>query len=150
MRQTLPQRPPKATDRPVTTSNDREVTSRHVDDHTVHLLTPRVLLAACGDEANGLRILCQTFQTYAPLLTAEVDDALRGRNAPQLRLAAHKLCGILMAFSSIAADVASTIENYAVHGRLLEAGPLVKQLAILVRELKHELDGLSLESLRRQ
>src|SRR5262249_32011269 len=56
------------------------------------LLDPVAVLTASGDDAEGLRRLCQDFQTYAPARLAEVRDALRERNALRLREAAHKFC----------------------------------------------------------
>jgi CheY-like chemotaxis protein len=59
------------------------------------LLDPVAVLTACGDDAEGLRTMCQDFQANAPAQLAEVADALRDRNAPGLRRAAHKFCGII-------------------------------------------------------
>ena len=114
------------------------------------LLDPVVLLAACGDDAEGLRGMCQDFRAYAPARLAEVGDALRDRDAPRLREAAHKLCGLLSAFSTVAGDVASDLEDQAARGQLEEARPLVEQLEAMAQELIHQVDGLSLERLRQQ
>ncbi|MBV8309084.1 MAG: Hpt domain-containing protein, partial [Planctomycetaceae bacterium] len=118
--------------------------------HGTGLLDPLVLLGACGDDAEGLREMCQGFQTHLPLRLAEVTDALRDENAPQLRLAAHKLCGLLSAFSTVAGGVASSLEDHAASGSLEECRPLVEQLELMARELVQEMDGLSIESLREQ
>jgi HPt (histidine-containing phosphotransfer) domain-containing protein len=114
------------------------------------LLSPTVLLAACGDDVDGLRVLCQAFQTHAPSQLAAVDNALRDRNGPDLREATHKLCAILTVFSSVAGSLASVIEKQAALGRLEQAQPLIQRLAVMVRELHQEIDILSLESLRSQ
>ena len=50
--------------------------------------------------------MCQDFQTYAPARLAELGDALRGRDAPRLRQAAHKFCALLFAFSTVAGNAA--------------------------------------------
>ena len=55
------------------------------------LLDPVALLTACGGEAEWLRGLCQDFQAYVPARLAEMGEALRDRDAPRLRQAAHKL-----------------------------------------------------------
>src|SRR4051794_18513136 len=65
-------------------------------------LDPITLLAACGSDGDGLRELCQDFRTYPPARLVEVGDALRAQDAPRLREAAHKLCGLLSAFSTVA------------------------------------------------
>jgi PAS domain S-box-containing protein len=114
------------------------------------LLDPEALLTACGDDAEWLRGMCQDFQTYAPARLAEVAEALRDRDAPRLRKAAHKLCALLFAFSTAAGDVASDLEDHAAQGRLEEAQPLVEQLETMARELLGLVGGLSLETLRQQ
>ena len=81
---------------------------------------------------------------------AEVGDALRDRDVPRLRQAAHKFCPLLFAFSTVAGDVASDLEDHAAQGRLEEAQPLMQRLETMTRELMQLVGGLSLEALRRQ
>ena len=114
------------------------------------LLDPVALLIACGDDAEWLRGMCEDFQTYLPARLAEVGEALRDRDAPRLRQAAHKLCALLSAFSTAAGDVASDLEDHAAQGRLEEARPLVEQLEAMADELVRLVSGLSLETLRQQ
>jgi hypothetical protein len=114
------------------------------------LLNPVVVLAACGDEAEGLRQMCQGLRSYLPGRLAEVGEALRARDAPRLRGAAHKLCGLLSAFSTAAGGVASDLEDWAAGGRLDECRPLVERLGAMARELIEQVDGLSIEALRDQ
>ena len=68
-------------------------------------------------------------------------------DTPRLREAAHKLCGMVAAFSTVAGGVASDIEDLAAQGQLEEARPLVGQLEMMAQELIRALDGLSLETL---
>ena len=114
------------------------------------LLDPVAVLTACGDDAEGLRTMCQDFQAYAPAQLAEVADALRDRNAPRLRRAAHKFSPLLFAFSTVAGNVASDLEDQAAQGQLEEARPLVERLETMTQELLRLADGLSLETLRQQ
>ena len=65
-------------------------------------------------------------------------------------MAAHKLCALLSAFSTVAGDVASDLEDQAAGGRLDECRPLVEQLEAMVRELIEQVDGLSIDVLRDQ
>jgi CheY-like chemotaxis protein len=113
------------------------------------LLDPIAVLTACGDDAEGLRRMCQDFQIYALARLAELGDALRDREAPRLRQAAHKLCPLLLAFSTVAGNVASDLEDQAARGQLEEAQPLFERLETMTRELMRLVGGLSLESLRR-
>jgi CheY-like chemotaxis protein len=114
------------------------------------LLDPVAVLTACGDDAEGLRRMCQDFQAYAPARLAEVGDALRDRDAPRLRQAAHKFCALLFAFSTVAGNVASDLEDLAAQGQLEEAQPLVERLETMTQELLRLAGGLSLETLRQQ
>jgi PAS domain S-box-containing protein len=114
------------------------------------LLDPVAVLTACGDDADGLLRLYRDFRTYAPAGMAEVGEALRDGDAPRLREAAHKLYPLLAAFSTVAGDVASDLEDRAAQGQLDEARPLVERLEAMVGGLMPQVDGLSVEALRRQ
>jgi two-component system sensor histidine kinase/response regulator len=118
--------------------------------HRASLLAPATLLAACGGDGDDLRKLCEDFQAYAPARLAEVGYALRDQAAPRLREAAHRLCGLLSAFSTVAGNVASDLEDHAARGQLDEARPLVGWLEGAAEELIRQVDGVSLESLERQ
>jgi two-component system, sensor histidine kinase and response regulator len=115
---------------------------------STRLLDPARLLAACDNDAEALRMICQDFQAYAPGRVAEVADALRAQDAPRLRDTAHKLSGMLSVVSSAAAGVASNLEDQAACGRIEESRPLVAQLEAMVHELTQQVDGLSVETLR--
>ena len=82
-------------------------------------------------------------------LTA-VQEALRERDAIRLREAAHKLCGMVAAFSTVVGAVASDLEDQAAGGQLEKAWPQVEQLEAMARELIEQVDGLSIEALRDQ
>jgi len=112
------------------------------------LIDPAALLTACDGDGEGLRAMCRDFQVYAPAWLAEASDALQARDAQSLREAAHKLCGLLLAFSTAVGDVASDLEDHAAHGRLDEARPLVVRLESMVQELIPEVDNVSCEALR--
>src|SRR5204863_5445763 len=108
------------------------------------------VLKACGDDAEALRGMCRSFETYLPVRFTEVGDALRAQDAPRLREAAHKLCALLFAFSTVAGNVASDLEDHAAQGQLEEAQPLVERLETMAQELMRLVGGLSLETLRHQ
>jgi two-component system sensor histidine kinase/response regulator len=114
------------------------------------LLDPRVLLAACGGDAVILEKICQAFRARLPEHLTAVLDALRERDPLRLREAAHKLCGMVAAFSTVAGGVASDLEDYAAQGQLEEARPLVGQLETMAGELVRLASGLSLETLQQQ
>ena len=64
-----------------------------------NLLDPVAVLRVCESDPDGLRRICHDFQTYVPARLAELRNALRERDAQQLREVAHKLCSLLPAFS---------------------------------------------------
>jgi PAS domain S-box-containing protein len=114
------------------------------------LLDPQVLLAACGGDAVILEKICQTFRARLPDHLMAIQDALRDQDAPRLREAAHKVAGMVAAFSSTAGGVASDLEDLAAQSRLDEAQALVGQLESISEELLRLTGGLSLENLRQQ
>jgi CheY-like chemotaxis protein len=128
---------------------DRVVGSRPTADRPGQgLLDPKVLRAACGDDGAILEKLCQTFRARLPDHLQAVRDALRDRDAPRLREAAHKLAGMVAAFSTGAGGVASELEDRAAQGQLEEARPLAGRLEAMAEELLRLADGLSLDVLR--
>jgi hypothetical protein len=94
--------------------------------------------------------MCEGLRSYLPVRLAEVGEALGIRDAPRLRMAAHKLCGLLSAFSTVAGGVASDLEDQAAGGQLEECRTLVERLAAMARELIEQVDGLSIDMLRDQ
>jgi hypothetical protein len=79
-----------------------------------------------------------------------VQEAFQNQDAPRLREAAHKLCGMISAFSTAAGTVASDIEDHAARGQLGEAATLMEQLNTMAGELPRMVSDISIESLRRE
>src|SRR5262249_28109892 len=92
------------------------------------LLDPRAALAACGGDADILERICQAFRSGLPNQLEAVQAALRDADAARLREAAHRFCGMVSAFSTVAGSVASDLEDCAAAGQLDAARPLVGQL----------------------
>jgi CheY-like chemotaxis protein/HPt (histidine-containing phosphotransfer) domain-containing protein len=118
--------------------------------HPSSLLDARVILAACGGDAAILDRIGQTFRGRLPDHLRAVRDALRDGDAPRLREAAHKLAGMVAAFSTAAGGLASDLEDQAALGRLEGAHPLVARLEAMAGELVRLVGGLSVEALRDQ
>jgi PAS domain S-box-containing protein len=114
------------------------------------LLDAPVLLAACGADPTMLRKLCRSLQSRVPEHLAAIRDALRDQDAPGLREAAHKFCGLLSAFSTVAGDQAASLEDLAARGLLQETLPVVEQLDSCATELARRAGGLTIETLRQQ
>jgi PAS domain S-box-containing protein len=111
------------------------------------LLDAAVLWAACGGDAALLRKMCQTMRARAPEQLAAVRAALAAQDAPRLREAAHKCCGLLSEFSTAAGDLAGTLEDLAARAQLAQAPPLLERLETVARDLLRQVDGLSVEAL---
>ncbi len=144
--QTKPIRPADllaAIDRVLRTHSSRQ--SRRRD-----LLDAPVLLAACGGDPTLLRKMCQTLTARVPEQLAALRDALRDRDAPRLREAAHKCCGMLSEFSAAAGDLAGNLEELAAGTQLDKAGPILEQLETIAHELVKQIDGMTVEALRHQ
>ena len=114
------------------------------------LLDPRAVLAACGGDDAILVRVCQAFRARLPEDLKAVQDALRQGDTRRLHQAAHRLWGMVAAFSAAAGAVALELEDQAARGRLDEAPPLLGQLEAMAQELLRQVDGLSLETLRQQ
>jgi two-component system sensor histidine kinase/response regulator len=112
------------------------------------LLDRAVLLSGCGGDESGLRALCEDFDSFAPSRIAELSDALRDRDAQRSREVAHRLCGLLSAFSSVAGRLASKLEDHAARGELDDAIALAGQLASMTHEIGRQIRGLSVEDLK--
>jgi CheY-like chemotaxis protein len=112
------------------------------------LLDLPVLLAACGGDAGLLEKMCQTLQARVPEHLATLRAALRDQDAPRLREAAHKFCGLLSEFSTVAGDLAGNLEDSAARGSLHEALPVLQELEKMADELVQVASGLTLADLQ--
>jgi two-component system sensor histidine kinase/response regulator len=144
--QTKPIRPADllaAIDRVLRTHSSRQFRRRE-------LLDPPVLLAACGGDSALLRKMCQTLAARIPEHLAALRDALRNQDAPRLREAAHKCCGMLSEFSAAAGDLAGSLEDLAAGTQLEKAIPILEQLETLAQKVVKQLEGITVEALRRK
>jgi two-component system sensor histidine kinase/response regulator len=121
-----------------------------VERLTASLVDPPVLLAACGGDPAILNSICATLCARLPDHLAAVQEAFRDHDASRLREAAHKLAGMLSAFSTTAGAVASDIEDYAACGQLEEAATLMEQLNTMATDLPRAVRKLSIDSLRHE
>ena len=114
------------------------------------LLDAPVLLAACGGDPTLLGKMCQTLTARVPEYLAALRNALGDQDAPRLREAAHKCCGMLSEFSTVAGDIAGSLEELAAGSQLDKAAPILEQLEMTAQELLRRVDGLTIEALRQQ
>jgi two-component system sensor histidine kinase/response regulator len=119
------------------------------EEEVLSLIDPHALLAACGDDAGILKVICETLRQHLPAHVAEVQEAYGHHDATRLREAAHKLYGIVAAFSTVAGNVASDIEQHAARDQLGETATLIQRLNEMAAELPGAVCEVSIESLRR-
>jgi HPt (histidine-containing phosphotransfer) domain-containing protein len=114
------------------------------------LVDAPVLLAACGGDPMLLRKLCQMLTARVPEHLAALRDALVDQDAPRLREAAHKCCGMLSEFSGAAGELAGSLEDLAAGTQINKAAPILEQLESIAHELVEQIDGITVEELRHQ
>jgi two-component system sensor histidine kinase/response regulator len=118
------------------------------DRPSTRLVDASVLLSACGGDPDILETICNTFRARLPDELAGLHKALANQDARQLREGAHKLFGMMAAFSAAAGAVVSGLEDHAARGQLDQAATLMEQLNAMTRELPQVVANLSIESLR--
>jgi two-component system, sensor histidine kinase and response regulator len=110
-------------------------------------LDVRVLSRACGGDAVVLDRVVRSLRGHVPDELARAEAAWSANDATGLREAAHRLCGMIAAASTLIGKLASDLEDEAAAGRLPEAGVLLERLGPMTRALLSELEGASLERL---
>ena len=129
---------------------DRNVAVQPMQRGTdANLIDAVAVLGACGGEAGILERICQTFQTSVPNQMARVRAALREDDAARLREAAHVMYGTLAAFSSVAGNAVSSLEDEAARGQIEACVPLVERLESFCTSLVEQTRDLSIEKLQR-
>ncbi len=113
-------------------------------------IDPHVLLAACGGDQTMLQKMCRSLHARVPEHLAAIRAALQDRDAPRLREAAHKFCGMLSAFSTVAGNLAADLEDVAASAQLDKVPPILAQLETIAGELLQRVDGISVENLRHE
>jgi len=119
----------------------------NVEQASAHLLSPSVLLDACGGDEEVLKTACDALQARLPEQVAALRNALDARAPDRLRDAAHQLRGTASTFSVTVDHIASKIEALAADGDLGGATLLVEQLEGLSRSLLLQTSRLSIASL---
>src|SRR5262249_30329298 len=112
------------------------------------LLDAPLLLTACDGDGSLLDQMIAVFRVSAPNHLNSTASALAARDAPAVREAAHKLCGLVAAFSTSAAETARRLEQAAESELLDEAAAHHAVLADMIRNLLPLLAGLSVEELK--
>ncbi len=106
------------------------------------------LLATSGGDAVLLSKMIKSFLANIPGHLASLGAAVQERNGAQVREAAHKLCGLVSAFSGSAAQSVSALEQMGATERLDGLSDEYHNLTVIVDRLKAAVNGLSFDSLR--
>jgi PAS domain S-box-containing protein len=115
---------------------------------TTGLLDATTLLTACDATPDLLGRMIGILRADAPAHLARVEAAVGAGNARELREAAHRLRGLLAAFSPAAAGAAAALEQAGAAGWLDGAAEQYAALAGMVRDLGPLLAGVSVEDLQ--
>jgi signal transduction histidine kinase/DNA-binding response OmpR family regulator len=112
------------------------------------LLDPRAILRAFAGQASVLERLLAVFRQSLPEQMLRIRAALADRDFARLREAAHQLVGTVAAFSTVTADVASTLEDAAVRHELESCTAFVERLGSMCEQVLDATATLSLDSLK--
>jgi hypothetical protein len=106
------------------------------------------LLTSCDSNPGLLAQMTAVFQAIAPTYLGRVREAVENRDAAELCAAAHKLRGLVSAFSSAAADAALALEQAGGAGQFDGVADHYATLAGMISDLIPVLADLSIEELR--
>jgi PAS domain S-box-containing protein len=111
-------------------------------------LDAATLLMACDADPVLLDQMIAVFRTDAPGHLDRLDAALREGNAAELREAAHKLRGLVSAFSLAAAKAAGLLEQAGAAGQLDGMAGVFAALSGMIGELSTQLAQTSIAGLQ--
>ncbi len=114
------------------------------------VLDPAAALRACERDEDALRLLCRGLHEYLPKRMGELTRAERAADAVGIRETAHKLSTLLFAFSTMAGDVASQLEDVAIAGDLEACAGLVARLEAMSAHLLAQTIDLTLAALHEE
>lgn len=126
-----------------------EASGRHPEESKFTVLDPGVLLSACGGDETMLGKIIVSCRLHLPQQLAMVRDHVRNRDSLQLRESAHKLAGIVVAFSTLAASAASDLEELAAADQTENYLPTTARVEAHCEQLLREIDGLTIADLVR-
>jgi CheY-like chemotaxis protein/HPt (histidine-containing phosphotransfer) domain-containing protein len=112
------------------------------------LLDAATLLTACDGDERLLTRMVAVFRASTTGQLERVAAAVRDRDASGLREAAHRLRGVVSAFSTTAAEAAQQLEQAGTEQQLDGADAILDSLSDMVAELTPCLDKLTVAELR--
>jgi PAS domain S-box-containing protein len=112
------------------------------------LLDAATLLTACDANPVLLGRMIAILRAEAPGHLDRIDAAIAKGDPIELREAAHKLRGLLGAFSTVAAETALVLEQAGAGGQLDGAAEQQGRLTEMLRELAPRLESLTIDELQ--
>lgn len=114
------------------------------------LLSPDVLLAACGADPVILSAMCRSLAIHLPSSWSKLSAALQAGDSAQLSETTHQLRGMLAAFSTLVSDALAQVEDLADSGRLDECAARLPGIGELAQQLLAQLSPVTVQSLKAQ
>ncbi len=99
------------------------------------LLDWKTISGSCDGQPEMLRVLCEAFRRSLPGQMAAARASLDARESTALGEAAHRLRGTLASFSTVAGELAGTLEEAAASADLTSAASLVDRLEVMCTDL---------------
>ncbi|WP_158265498.1 response regulator [Blastopirellula marina] len=116
---------------------------------SARLITPTVLLAACGGDEQLFLQMKQTAKANLPTRLEALTRAMNSDDLAAVREEAHRLAGILSAFSQPGGQLASELEDVAEARLVTDSQRLVIKLTELCKVFLQEIQSLTLTQLER-
>lgn len=115
--------------------------------HELPLIDAVTLLAGCNGDPSLLAKMVQSFESHAHHQMTQLADAWQQRSPQQLKAAAHKLRGLVSAFSSSAASAVQKLEDARLEPQSFTRDEPFRRVSDLVAALLESLPRMTIEEL---
>jgi HPt (histidine-containing phosphotransfer) domain-containing protein len=112
----------------------------------ISLIDGPVVLRSCGGDPALLRKMVMSFQVHARSHLTDVAKAVRHADTKELHSAAHKLRGLVSAFSTSGANAVQLLEESTDAQPAVEIRQNYARAAVVIRKLCKALSGMSAEN----
>jgi hypothetical protein len=107
----------------------------------------RTLLSVCGGDPRLLAKMIQSFHCHCASTLDELRDAVQDGDMERMQRSAHKLRGLVCAFSTAASDAVRSMEELAARGQLYDADEHYSHLIRIMSALSESLMCLDVPAL---
>jgi PAS domain S-box-containing protein len=115
---------------------------------TLHpLLDTNVILSSCGRDEALLEKMIESLDLHVPRQLGEIQSSLDERDPARLARLAHRLRGLLGAFSITGADTATELERASAANDMVRAGAILAHLNATSRTIASEMRGVTVARL---